>query len=136
MYKIIIVAILLLLLLYKRKDNFGNNKLSDGTVVFITRFSILDCTKKYWKINRKSKSCSDIRKKLFNKKRLDSKLEAFKKITYSSIKKQTQKNFIWLIYISDVYPEKHLQKLKDIINSSNIKHKIKLIPVTDMKNFR
>ena len=92
MYKIIIVAILLLLLLCKKKDNFGNNNLSDGTVVFITRFSILDCTRKYWEMNKESNTCSDIRKKLFNKKRLESKLEAFKKITYPSIKKQTQKN--------------------------------------------
>ena len=94
MYKIIIIAILLLLLLYKKKDNFGNNNVSDGTVVFITRFSILDCQSKKWVTNKKSKSCSDIRTKLFDKKRLESKLEAFEKITYSSMNKQTQNNYI------------------------------------------
>ena len=135
MYKIIIIAILLLLLLYKKKDNFGNNNVSDGTVVFITRFSIFDCKIKAWKLNKMSNDCSDIKKKLFDKKRLQTKLEAFKKITYSSIKKQTQKNFIWLIYISNVYPDEYLQKLKGIINSSNIKNKIKLIPVKNIDGF-
>ena len=86
-------------------------------------------------MKKETNSCFDLKKTLFDKKRLESKLEAFKKITYSSIKKQTQKNFIWLIYISNVYPDEYLQKLKGIINSSNIKNKIKLIPVKNIDGF-
>ena len=68
MYKIIIVAILLLLLLYKKKDKFGNNNLYEVTVVFITRFSILDGQSGSWMMKRTSKNCSELKKRLFDKK--------------------------------------------------------------------
>jgi hypothetical protein len=63
-------------------------------------------------------------------------LEALKKITYILIVNQTNQNFIWLIYISDIFPKEYLLEFKSIINSSSkIKNKIQIIFTKDMTHF-
>ena len=136
---LLILIILLIVIKYyifpTKNENYKNIK-KKNKIVIITRFSILDCDSKFWKLTKKNKNCSDIKKKLFDEERIKEKLLAFEKITYDSIDKQTHKNFKWLIYISDKYPKKYLFKLKNILKSSNsISNKIKLIPVKNMKDF-
>ena len=140
-YLLLLILLLILLILTKYNkffdinENYKNSK-KKNKIVIITRFSILDCDSEGWVLTRKGKSCSDIKKKLFDEDRIKEKLLAFEKITYDSLIKQKYKNFIWLICISNEYPKKYLSKLKKILTSNKgIVNKIKLIPVKNMKDF-
>ena len=136
---IVTIIILVIILIIKETVKFPNRNNNSFTnqsnIIIITRFSIFDCNANSWQLKRESTDCSMIRNKLFDNKRLETKLNAFRQITYKSITEQTNQNFIWLIYISNIYPEKYLKIMKDIINSSHIRNKIRLIPVQSMSEF-
>jgi len=86
-------------------------------IFVITRFSYL--APNYlskWTNN----SIDELKKKLFNKRRLKSRFNAFQKITYPSIVNQTYNNWIWFIITSKYLPEEYKNKLKSI-NHPNIK---------------
>lgn len=137
---IITIIILLVILIIKETVKFpirNNNSFSNqSSIIIITRFSIFDCNDNSWELKKKTSGCSLLKNKLFDHHRLETKLNAFKQITYKSLTNQTNQNFIWLIYISNIFPEKYLKIMRDIINSSHIRNKIKLIPVQNMTEFR
>jgi len=138
--KIILFVIILVLVLcfifkysiFNYKESFPNNP----KVILITRFSILDCDTESFRLTKYTNKCHDIKKKLFNKTRLENKFMAFKNITYPSIAHQTYKNYEWWIFTSDMLPPEYLRLLENIITSSYTTiNKIKIIPVKNMSSF-
>jgi hypothetical protein len=89
----------------------------------ITRFSIFD-EKAYefnlWEITKTNPARGVLKKKLFAKKRLDEKLNAFKNVTYPSIVGQTNQDFIWRIFTSKYLPKKYKNELYKL-ETNNIK---------------
>jgi hypothetical protein len=77
----------------------------------ITRFSILDKNTRSFKLTRETRK-KNIKSELFNKDRLNFKFAVFDKITYPSIKNQTDQNYTWLIYTSKYLPENYKDKLE------------------------
>lgn len=77
----------------------------------ITRFSILDKDTRLFRLTRETRK-NNIKSKLFNKERLDFKFDVFDKMTYPSIKSQTDQNFTWLIYTSKYLPKLYKDRLE------------------------
>jgi hypothetical protein len=90
----------------------------------ITRFSILDPTKKGFRNNSEDH--------LFSKDRLDFKFFVFDKITYNSVINQTYTNYTWLIYASNHLPPAY----KDKLNKYKKNTHIDIIYVNDFKDMR
>jgi hypothetical protein len=89
----------------------------------ITRFSILDESAYdlgLWEITKTNPDRNVLKKRLFDKNRLDEKLNAFKNVTYPSIVGQTNKNFIWRIFTSKYLPKKYKNELYNL-ETNNIK---------------
>jgi hypothetical protein len=97
---------------------------------FITRFSILDETKKVWQLTKKSLSKESLADKLFAPGRLDEKFNAFEKITHKSIMSQTNKNFNMLVFTSKYLPSEYKNRLHSLGNEF-----IKVFEVENMNEF-
>jgi len=80
---------------------------------FITRFSIFDPKAGSWVLSRQFENEPEkLKKLLFNEKRLNEKFWCFENITYESILKQKNKNYKWLIYMSDQLQQKYKDRIK------------------------
>jgi len=97
---------------------------------FIIRFSILDETKKIWKLNKTSLSKESLADELFAPGRLDEKFNAFEKITHKSIMSQTNKNFNMLVFASKYLPSEYKNRLYSLGNEF-----IKIFEVENMNEF-
>jgi len=73
-------------------------------------------------------SSKNIKRSLFNTKRLDTKFALFDKMTYPSVTRQTYKHFTWLIYASRQLPEAYKLKLNKYKGPN-----IKIIYVSNFK---
>jgi hypothetical protein len=67
---------------------------------------------------------------LFDEHRIETRLRFFKELTLKSILNQTYKNFEWVIFISDLLPQKYKDYIQSVKNTDN---RIKLIEVTEIK---
>lgn len=97
----------------------------------ITRFSILDKNWKGYFLNKENKF-DEYKNKLFNKNRLDFKLEIFEKLTLKSIINQKTKDFDWNIYSSIYLPDEYKNKLELLIDKYNF---INILYVSSHKEF-
>jgi hypothetical protein len=100
------------------------------TAYIITRFSILDDSKKFWRLARTSNNIETLKANLFSKERLDEKFKAFNFITYPSVINQTNQNFVWIIVTSKHLPTNYKSKLYKFK-----KPNIKIIEVGNMREF-
>ena len=94
----------------------------------LTRFSILDgksSINPYFGV--KTRKNSNMAKFLFNSSRMEEKFHIFETITIPSIKKQTDKNFTWLIYSSESLPKEYKDRL--------LEHKNAKTHIIFVKNF-
>ena len=88
---------------------------------------MLDTKSIKFRMTRKHSS-RNIKRSLFNTKRLDTKFDLFDKMTYPSVKMQSYKQFTWLIYASRQLPEAYKLKLKKYRGPN-----IKIIYVSNFK---
>ena len=78
----------------------------------ITRFSIFDPKYKHFKLTDLTLyNRHGYKSKLFSSRRLDFKFKVFEKVTLPSVINQTNKNYTWYIYTSNILPEKYKTKL-------------------------
>lgn len=100
---------------------------------FITRFSIYDPESKQFNIIKNNDKYKESYKdKLFNYNRLRFKLNVFESVTFPSIVNQTNQNFFWAIYTSDVLPNKYKQRLENLVHDYD---HIQIFYVKSMKDF-
>ena len=100
---------------------------------FITRFSIYDPDSKQFNIIKNNgKFKESYKEKLFNYKRLRFKCDIFESVTFPSIVNQTNQNFFWAIYTSDVLPSQYKERLENLVRDYD---HIQIFYVKSMKDF-
>ena len=89
------------------------------TIHFLTRFSIYDPHVKAWQLNKRHDD-STYKKKLFDPKRLDYRINNFAKVSLPSILAQKNKEWKWHIGISEQLPKKYKDKLNSLCQDDRI----------------
>jgi hypothetical protein len=100
-------------------------------VYFITRFSICDPQFGGFRLTTDYDQREYVRR-LFDKDRLNHKLEIFQHITFPSIVEQSADNWEWLIYTSDRLPDEYMQRLRKLVKGYT---NITIITVKDFSEF-
>lgn len=100
-------------------------------VYFITRFSIYDPHFAGFRLIRYY-SQREYERRLFDKRRLDSKFYAFENVTLSSIVGQSLPDWKWLIYTSDRLPDDYMKRLLTLVTSHP---NIEVVTVKDFPDF-
>jgi hypothetical protein len=98
---------------------------------FITRFSIYHANYGGFQIAR-NHDPKEYERRLFDKARLDEKLNYFQNITLPSIVGQTCGEWKWHIYTSDRLPDEHMKRLRSLADGHE---NISVIPVKDLHEF-
>jgi len=96
----------------------------------ITRFSVFDNNFKGFVITNMNNNINEYKENLFSEERLNYKFNTFELMTIPSINNQIDTNYIWLIYTSNLLPEKYKNRLNNITKNND---KIKILYINSIQ---